>query len=231
MPFFEGLVAPLLHRGRGRPGPPPALPRGRPGPAQHRLTLFLAQYWGGPRTYDAERGHPRLRMRHAPFAIDAVARDRWLALMRAALAEESATAPTSPRSWTPTWRWPPRRCATGLTAQRALRHLTQVREDREHAAVILGRRLEAELAQDDPDVALDGLLGQAEPLADRRRSTDPRPSAPGPRARAASARRAGRGARPRPSSVETTSGSTTEPPPPTRRERRRRTPPGRRRDP
>ena len=39
------------------------------------------------RTYDAERGHPRLRMRHAPFAIDADARDRWLGHMRAALAE------------------------------------------------------------------------------------------------------------------------------------------------
>jgi len=37
--------------------------------ARHRLTLFLAQYWGGPTTYDTERGHPRLRMRHAPFAI------------------------------------------------------------------------------------------------------------------------------------------------------------------
>jgi hemoglobin len=46
--------------------------------ARHRLTLFLVQYWGGPATYDAERGHPRLRMRHAPFAIDADARDRWL---------------------------------------------------------------------------------------------------------------------------------------------------------
>ena len=55
--------------------------------AARRLTLFLAQYWGGPRTYDAERGHPRLRMRHAPFAIDADARDRWLRHMRAALAE------------------------------------------------------------------------------------------------------------------------------------------------
>jgi hemoglobin len=56
-------------------------------PARHRLTLFLAQYWGGPRTYDEERGHPRLRMRHFPFAIDATARDRWLLHMRAAIAE------------------------------------------------------------------------------------------------------------------------------------------------
>jgi hemoglobin len=57
------------------------------GPARRRLALFLAQYWGGPATYSAERGHPRLRMRHAPFAIDAAARDRWLVHMRAAIAE------------------------------------------------------------------------------------------------------------------------------------------------
>ena len=57
--------------------------------ARHRLTLFLAQYWGGPTTYDQERGHPRLRMRHFPFAIDAVARDRWLLHMRAAIAEQA----------------------------------------------------------------------------------------------------------------------------------------------
>src|SRR6478736_638033 len=55
--------------------------------ARHRLTLFLIQYWGGPTTYDAERGHPRLRMRHAPFAIGPAERDRWLVHMRAAIAE------------------------------------------------------------------------------------------------------------------------------------------------
>ena len=57
------------------------------GSAARRLTLFLAQYWGGPRTYDEERGHPRLRMRHFPFAIGATERDRWLVHMRAAIAE------------------------------------------------------------------------------------------------------------------------------------------------
>ena len=51
------------------------------------LTLFLIQYWGGPTTYDAERGHPRLRMRHAPFAIGPAERDRWLVHMRAAMTE------------------------------------------------------------------------------------------------------------------------------------------------
>ena len=54
-------------------------------PAQRRLTLFLIQYWGGPQTYSDERGHPRLRMRHAPFAIGAIERDRWLVQMRAAI--------------------------------------------------------------------------------------------------------------------------------------------------
>jgi hemoglobin len=54
---------------------------------RRRLTLFLIQYWGGPTTYSDERGHPRLRLRHAPFAIDSAARDRWLTHMRAALVE------------------------------------------------------------------------------------------------------------------------------------------------
>ena len=55
------------------------------GPAAERLRLFLIQYWGGPSTYTQRRGHPRLRMRHAPFAINATARDAWLGQMRAAL--------------------------------------------------------------------------------------------------------------------------------------------------
>ena len=56
-------------------------------PARRRLTLFLAQYWGGPDTYTTERGHPRLRMRHFSFAIGGAERDRWLEHMRAAVAE------------------------------------------------------------------------------------------------------------------------------------------------
>jgi hemoglobin len=53
--------------------------------AEERLRLFLIQYWGGPDTYNQQRGHPRLRMRHAPFAVDAAARDAWLHAMRASL--------------------------------------------------------------------------------------------------------------------------------------------------
>lgn len=56
------------------------------GPARARLAGFLAQYWGGPPHYSAERGHPRLRMRHAPFEIGGAERDAWMGHMRAALA-------------------------------------------------------------------------------------------------------------------------------------------------
>lgn len=58
--------------------------------AADRLRGFLVQYWGGPTTYSDERGHPRLRMRHAPFVIDAAARDAWLEHMDAALAAMAA---------------------------------------------------------------------------------------------------------------------------------------------
>jgi hemoglobin len=61
-------------------------------PARRHLALFLAQYWGGPNDYDAERGHPRLRMRHDPFAIGAEERDRWLFHMQAALDATEAPA-------------------------------------------------------------------------------------------------------------------------------------------
>ncbi|HYP12363.1 MAG TPA: globin [Bryobacteraceae bacterium] len=55
--------------------------------AEERLRGFLIFRFGGPQTYIAERGHPRLRMRHAPFAIDRAARDRWMKLMGEALDE------------------------------------------------------------------------------------------------------------------------------------------------
>jgi hemoglobin len=55
------------------------------GPAKERLSLFLEQYWGGPTTYSEQRGHPRLRMRHAPFKVNPDARDRWLRHMRTAV--------------------------------------------------------------------------------------------------------------------------------------------------
>ena len=55
------------------------------GPASDRLRMFLIQYWGGPTTYSEQRGHPRLRMRHAPFAVNSAARDAWLTHMARAL--------------------------------------------------------------------------------------------------------------------------------------------------
>lgn len=93
MPFFEALVDRFYVEVEADPvllglyPDPDDL-----GPARRRLTLFLAQYWGGPTTYGEERGHPRLRMRHVPFAIDAGARDRWLRAMRIAL-DESGLSP------------------------------------------------------------------------------------------------------------------------------------------
>lgn len=63
----------------------PIYPEDDLGPAEERFRMFLEQYWGGPTTYSEQRGHPRLRMRHAPFTIGEVERDAWLARMRAAM--------------------------------------------------------------------------------------------------------------------------------------------------
>lgn len=87
MPFFEALVGRFYDGVADDPVLRPLYPEPDLSGARHRLTLFLAQYWGGPRTYDAERGHPRLRMRHASFHVNPDARDRWLAHMRAAVDE------------------------------------------------------------------------------------------------------------------------------------------------
>jgi len=75
--FYAGVAADPLLR--------PMYPEEDLGPAAERLTLFLIQYWGGPNTYSATRGHPRLRMRHAPFKVDPAARDAWLGHMRDAV--------------------------------------------------------------------------------------------------------------------------------------------------
>jgi hemoglobin len=86
-PFFEALVGRFYDGVEADPDLRPVYPEPDLAGARHRLTLFLIQYWGGPTTYDDERGHPRLRMRHAPFAIGPAQRDRWLAHMRTAMAE------------------------------------------------------------------------------------------------------------------------------------------------
>ncbi|WP_376776271.1 globin [Allocatelliglobosispora scoriae] len=75
--FYAGVADDPLLR--------PMYPEADLGPAAERFTLFLIQYWGGPKTYSEERGHPRLRMRHAPFQVDVAARDAWLKHMRVAV--------------------------------------------------------------------------------------------------------------------------------------------------
>jgi hemoglobin len=64
--------------------------------AEYRLCMFLIGRFGGPPTYIEERGHPRLRMRHARFPVTQAARDRWIALMDQALAEVQLPAPAEP---------------------------------------------------------------------------------------------------------------------------------------
>jgi hemoglobin len=84
-PTFRRLVD-TFYAGVAQDPPLRALyPEADLGPAAERLRLFLIQYWGGPGTYSEQRGHPRLRMRHAPFAINEAARDAWLTHMRAAV--------------------------------------------------------------------------------------------------------------------------------------------------
>jgi hemoglobin len=75
--FYQGVADDEVLR--------PLYPDADLGPAQDRLRMFLEQYWGGPQTYSEERGHPRLRRRHAPFRVDALARDHWLAHMKVAV--------------------------------------------------------------------------------------------------------------------------------------------------
>jgi hemoglobin len=70
------------------------------GAAETRLRMFLEQYWGGPTTYSEQRGHPRLRMRHAPFSVTPEMRDRWLTHMRAAVESLDLTPTQRTELWT-----------------------------------------------------------------------------------------------------------------------------------
>jgi hemoglobin len=82
---FRRLVAAFYAGVADDPVLRPLYPEEDLGPAAERLRLFLIQYWGGPTTYSQQRGHPRLRMRHAPFTVGTAQRDAWLRHMRAAL--------------------------------------------------------------------------------------------------------------------------------------------------
>jgi len=75
--FYAGVANDPLLR--------PLYPEEDLAPAADRLRLFLIQYWGGPTDYSDQRGHPRLRLRHAPFVIGPRERDAWLLHMRAAV--------------------------------------------------------------------------------------------------------------------------------------------------
>lgn len=77
----------------------PLYPEEDLGPAEDRLRMFLEQYWGGPRTYSDQRGHPRLRMRHVPFKIGPIERDAWLRCMRIAVDEEDLSPGHREQLW------------------------------------------------------------------------------------------------------------------------------------
>ncbi|GAA4919546.1 globin [Streptomyces coeruleoprunus] len=89
--FYQGVAEDPLLR--------PMYPEEDLGPAEERLALFLMQYWGGPRTYSDNRGHPRLRMRHAPFIVDRAAHDAWLRHMRVAVDELQLPAEQERQLW------------------------------------------------------------------------------------------------------------------------------------
>jgi hemoglobin len=92
MPFFERLVDRFYDAVADDPVLLPLYPEAPDlTGARRRLTLFLAQYWGGPLTYNEERGHPRLRMRHMDFSVGSAQRDHWLTHMIAAVDELAPT--------------------------------------------------------------------------------------------------------------------------------------------
>ncbi|MEJ7795964.1 MAG: globin [Nocardioides sp.] len=89
--FYEGVATDEVLR--------PLYPEEDLGPAEERFLLFLVQYWGGPTTYGDTRGHPRLRMRHAPFAVTPQAKDRWLLHFREGLDSVDLTPEQDERFW------------------------------------------------------------------------------------------------------------------------------------
>lgn len=89
--FYEGVTTDEVLR--------PLYPEEDLAPAAERLTMFLAQYWGGPTTYSQKRGHPRLRIRHAPFKVTPAARDRWLVHFRAGLDAANLQADLDQQFW------------------------------------------------------------------------------------------------------------------------------------
>lgn len=89
--FYEGVAEDEVLR--------PMYPEEDLTAAQDRFAMFLEQYWGGPTAYSDQRGHPRLRMRHAPFDVTPTARDHWLRHFRAGLDGASLTAEQDAQFW------------------------------------------------------------------------------------------------------------------------------------
>ena len=98
-PVFHTIVARFYEGVRADPVLRPLYPEEDLAPAEERLRMFLEQYWGGPTTYSQQRGHPRLRMRHAPFTVTPAMRDRWLTHMRDAVAEIDLTPQQARELW------------------------------------------------------------------------------------------------------------------------------------
>lgn len=84
---FRNLVAAFYRQVAGDDILGPMYPKHDLAGAENRLRDFLLFRFGGPMTYLEIRGHPRLKMRHAPFRVDELARDRWVALMDRAMVE------------------------------------------------------------------------------------------------------------------------------------------------
>lgn len=97
--FFTALVDDFYAGVAQDPVLRPMYPEEDLAPANRRLRLFLMQYWGGPRTYSDERGHPRLRLRHTPYAITEQHRDIWLKHMRAALDNQHLPSYLDEQMW------------------------------------------------------------------------------------------------------------------------------------
>ena len=89
--FYEGVATDEVLR--------PLYPEEDLAAAEERFTMFLAQYWGGPTTYNERRGHPRLRMRHAPFAVTPRAKEHWLTHFRAGLDDAGLSPEHDAQFW------------------------------------------------------------------------------------------------------------------------------------
>ena len=89
--FYEGVATDEVLR--------PLYPEEDLAAAEERFTMFLVQYWGGPTTYSERRGHPRLRMRHAPFAVTPRAKEHWLTHFRAGLDEAGLSPEHDAQFW------------------------------------------------------------------------------------------------------------------------------------